>query len=456
VDVTKTQIVRTLAGRRHRACGAWLCRGAFAWLTVMTGVASRAAAQSTIDLTLAREYFADVRAVAAHSDTLWRIRSLGALLFVDPSTRQLVANVADSAGLLTASGDLFTGTLPGELPIANTALVLGGRRFAMMMWPLPPDRSARLRLLFHESFHRIQPALGLPAQNPDNAHLNTMSGRVWTRLEWRALAEALLVTGPARRRALRDAIAFRAMRLADAGSARADEQALLINEGLAEYSGWRAADEAAAALPRRIALAMVARERQPSFVRSFAYAAGPAYGLLLDQSGRRWRHAVTASSDVPALLMHAYRLGRVDTTNIVKRSTRYGGLLIRADETEQAVQRETTERALRERFVESPVLVLPVAGRFNYSFDPTDAVPIADHGTVYNSSDISDVWGTLRVTRNGVLLRRGATGDITAVVVPVLPGSSPPVSGSGWTLELSADWMIRPGERRGDWIVARR
>ena len=45
--------------------------------------------------------------------------------------------------------------------------------------------------MLHELFHRIQPDLGLMTISGNNAHLDTVEGRVWLRLEWRALARAL-------------------------------------------------------------------------------------------------------------------------------------------------------------------------------------------------------------------------------------------------------------------------
>ena len=37
------------------------------------------------------------------------------------------------------------------------------------------------------------------------------------------------------------------------------------------------------------AVQLARQEEQPSFVRSFAYASGPAYGVLLDECGQKWR-----------------------------------------------------------------------------------------------------------------------------------------------------------------------
>jgi hypothetical protein len=245
------------------------------------------------------------------------------------------------------------------------------------------------------------------------------------------------------------------VRLANARAARAEEQALLISEGLAEYTGWKFA-ERDSSLVRRVALALVSREPQESFARSFAYAAAPAYGVLLDLTGTHWRNRLTAASDLPKLAAEAYRLGRIDTTNIIARSNRYGGVIVRADELEQLQRRAEAERLYRARFVEGPVLVLPVADSFNYSFNPNSAFPLADIGTVYASSQVRDVWGSLRVTRDGVLLRRAADGRIMSVVVPAPRDVKSPLEGRGWHLTLSAGWLVRAGARSGDWVVVRR
>jgi hypothetical protein len=47
------------------------------------------------------------------------------------------------------------------------------------MWPLPEETTTRGTLLMHESYHRIQPALGLEGGGGlgTNAHLDTRAGR---------------------------------------------------------------------------------------------------------------------------------------------------------------------------------------------------------------------------------------------------------------------------------------
>ncbi len=74
---------------------------------------------------------------------------------------------------------------------------------------------------------------------------------------------------------------------------------------------------------------------------------------------------------------------------------------------------------------------------------------------MYAAAEIRDEWGRLIVESGGVLMRR-PDRLITAVVVPVPSAvDTPPMSGEGWRLELADGWVLRPGERGGDWVVVR-
>jgi hypothetical protein len=59
-------------------------------------------------------------------------------------------------------------------------------------------------------FHRIQSDLGFTPEKGYNEHLDTLEGRVWMQLEWRALRRALESSGSDRGEAVADALAFRA------------------------------------------------------------------------------------------------------------------------------------------------------------------------------------------------------------------------------------------------------
>ena len=73
-------------------------------------------------------------------------------------------------------------------------------------------------------------------------------------------------------------------------------------------TGLRLSGLPTAVLPDRAAVQLAQQEEQPSFVRSFAYANGPAYGLLLDASGlKEWREGLS-KRDLGELLASAFKI----------------------------------------------------------------------------------------------------------------------------------------------------
>src|SRR5258706_5403563 len=264
-----------------------------------------------IDLDQARLYFSEVRHFGEiDGGKLWGRHVDGPMFFVDPQSRLVVANVRDSTGLLHEQNGVWVGTLPLDQSPANTSIIWAGRRWSMVMWPVSDSRYARGRLLMHESFHRIQDDLGLPASDRANNHFGTAEGRIWTRLEWRALVEALLRSGEERRQALTDAMTFRARRESLSSTAADDERALELNEGLAEYTGYALSGLPHAALYDRIAINLAQSEQQDNFARAFAYVSGPAYALLLDATGQPWRKRLNARNAIAEMAEKAYGINK--------------------------------------------------------------------------------------------------------------------------------------------------
>ena len=193
---------------------------------------------SPIDLELAKSYFDEARSLSeSDAGALWGKPLAGPMLFVDPRSRFVVANQANKESMLKADKGVFIGKLPANVPLANTAFRWAGVHWSMLLWPLPMEKAERSIMLMHESWHRIQADLGLPSHDPVNNHLDTLEGRYWLQLEWRALARALASSDADRRRAIEDALRFRRHRRDLFKGAAAQENALELHEGLAEYTG---------------------------------------------------------------------------------------------------------------------------------------------------------------------------------------------------------------------------
>src|SRR5713226_8552469 len=123
----------------------------------MLGAFRAAAQNAAIGAGLARQYFAEAKALSERDNgTLWKVPLCGPLLFVDYSTRYAVANQADTEGKLKPFDGVFAGTAPPELGVANTAMKWAGVEWTMVIWPLPEYKQPRMRLMMHECFHRVQ------------------------------------------------------------------------------------------------------------------------------------------------------------------------------------------------------------------------------------------------------------------------------------------------------------
>jgi len=408
-----------------------------------------AAQETPIDPSLARRYFSEAETLCRRDDgKLWGVSLYGPMLFVDPKTRAVVASQGDREGRLKSSGEVFVGQLPSQMNVANTAVEWAGVKWAMMIWPLPADQFDRAGFMIHELWHRIQDQIGLPSSMPANSHLDSLEGRVWLQLEWRALESALKQRGAQRRQAVSDALIFRGRRRTLFPKASQEERALEMHEGLAQYSGVRLSGRPDVA--QFAARQLKEAERGRSFVRSFAYASGPAYGLLLDEAGAEWRKGLRPENDFGLLLQRALALKPPANIGqaIAKAAPRYDSDALRASETERENDRQRRIAAWRARLVDGPVLVIPFQ-QMNMQFDPNTPQPLNGLGTVYPTIRIVDVWGILTVSEGALM---NPTFSQISVPAPRDP-TAKPIQGDGWTLELSAGWTLAPGERKGDYAL---
>ena len=412
-----------------------------------------AAAQSaSIDTKLAAHYFRQLKQTSdREGGKTWGLPLYGPIMFVDPRSGNIVANQADLEHKLTAKDGVFVGTLPSEINPANTAFDWAGIHWTMVIWPVSEFRQARERLLLHECFHRLQNKLGLPARDAVNPHLDTLNGRIWIQMEWRALERALRQTGPARKAAIADALLFRSYRRSLFPDSANNENALELNEGLAEYTGVRLSSADLGETLVRANLILRQARNNSTFARSFAYVSGPAYGALLDLSGRPWRASMKPSTDLGALLQQRYGI----TVRASEKAARaavssYEGEELITIETQQEEKRKQQIADARKKFVDGPVLLLSLSEDVRYSFDPNNVFGIDANSTVYPTMRLTDAWGVLTVT-NGALLERDASGHVvSARVVAPTDLSARPLKGAGWSLELTNGWEVVPGERPGD------
>src|SRR5918996_3889415 len=400
-------------------------------------------AVAQVDQQRAQEYFKEAQALCERDGgRLWGVSLCAPMVIADRGTQTFAT-----------SQPAPEGARPRVLGIVNAPVQWGGATWAAYIWDDVVNRTPRARkeLFLHELFHGVQPQLGLGAPALETEHLDAADGRYWLRLEWRALARALRESGEARNLAVRDALAFRQARRTLYPASVEDERGQEIGEGLAAYTGTvLAAESAADAIVGAVDLltGMEAAALEASFVRTFAYVSGPAYGLLLDASSPDWRRSVRGSDDLGMLVLRA--LAIEPASDATASATRYGGAEIRASEQKREQERQQRLAELRQRFVDGPVLVIPGGG--SGMSDSRGAMVIPGVGTVYfGPYRASGAWGTLEAEKGVLIASDGRTRRIPAPV----RRDDVTFTGDGWTFKAAGGWAIREGARQGDYEVVR-
>ena len=428
-----------------------LPRQALAFGLAASALFATAPAFGTIDPAGAAQVLGEAKAICTRDAGAFWGRSLcGPMLLVDPVDRNVIANRSDGHGVLKPSGTTFTGTLPASVILANTSIEWSGIRWSEILWPITGDADQRHVMLAHEMFHRIQPALKMVLTEGDNRHLDTLEGRYLIQLEWRALAAALSApTAIARRQAIADALLFRRERYRLFPGAATNENDLESNEGIAEYTGTRLGLTTSQARVRYALHDLEAFVKAPSFVRSFAYATGPAYGLLLDRADPGWHRRFVPGQRLDRLLGNAMHLAPPAFASLKAREAVYDDGTLRASE----VKRDETRRAhlaeLKAKLVDGPALVLPLH-RSSFQFNPQTLVPLGNLGTVYPTLRLDDDWGVLEVDGDARVDQQARIATVSATGI-----DASGLHGHGWKLTLKPGWIVAPGTRKGDLAVQR-
>jgi hypothetical protein len=412
------------------------------WMAIFVcGVAGHTRpALAQVDQQRAQEYFKEARRLCERdAGRLWGVSLCGPMVIGDMRTQTFATSQPPPDA-----------PRPQVVGLVNGPVQWGGVTWAAYAWDDLVNKTAQSRneVLLHELFHGVQSRLGLVVPDPKNEHLDAVDGRYWLRLEMRALARALGESGERRNAAVRDALSFRQARRSIYPAAEKNEQALELNEGTASYAGTVLAASSRADATASALEILAGFENGESFIRTFAYASGPAYGLLLDEASPGWQRALRSSDDLGILLMNA--LAVRPANDAASAAATYGGVELRAAEQQRERLRQDRINELRRRFVDGPVLVVPGGGG-GYT-DSRGATVIPGSGTVYfNSYRVSGAWGTLEAEKGVLLASDGRTRRVPAPV----RRDDVTFSGDGWTFRAASGWTVREGARRGDYEVVR-
>jgi len=402
-------------------------------------------ATSSIDHALAKQYFAEIKAI---SDTdhgkLWGVELYGPTMFVDPESRSVTANQPDQGGQLTADNGIYTGSLGSDVNTANTATEWSGTFWTMIRWNdlSNTDPYERARLLAHESWHRIQKEIGVPSATSANTHLDEMDGRVSLILEFRALGRALLAVDESQRKeAISDALIIRQYR--QSLFPKNNENVFERHEGMAEYTGLKLCGLPDSLLLRIATKKLALGENSDGFANSFPYLTGPAIGLLLDHYKAGWRAEICKGAEPSVLLASAIGWKAPVGNEQIKAASdlaenKYGKAKLLEDEKARSSSQELTSDIYRNRLAEHGRLIIPNNG-LQFSFNPQEKLISFDTtAVIYKTLRLSGDFGVLEAT-DGIL----RTNDWQCFIVPAPDKiDTSVVAGEGYKLQLNSGWQI--------------
>ncbi len=411
------------------------------------------AQQTEVDSYNIPSYFKEIEKATKKNIRLWDKQLYGNILLVDPKTRQVYSNAPDSGNVLTLQHDIYSGKLPENINIANTAISWSGKSWAMIMLPLPNNKYDRINLLAHELFHTLQPKLGFQQFNKESNHLDQKDGRIYLRLELEALKRAVLsISYKDQQRHLTNAILFRKYRNSLFPNSETLENQLELNEGLAEFTGLIVSGRNKKKTTEHFREEIDTFFKNLTYVRSFAYYTTPVYGYLLYRKNKHWNKKIAPDANLTNLFIK-----QLDITlppdlkeTALKSTDEYNGQLIFKEELlrEERIKEQISQ--YKAKFIEQPHFEIHLK-KMNISFDPRSIIPIEDKGTVYPNMRVSDVWGILEVESGALMSPNWNKVSITNPT-KIFPNK---VEGDGWILTLKEGYVVKKEEKTGNYVISK-
>jgi hypothetical protein len=392
----------------------------------------------------ASQYFKSIEAICNRDNgKLWGKNLYGPIMFVDRTSRRIVANQPDNEGLLKIKNDVYTGLYPKELMIHNAPVKFGGTQFAMT--PIPNEENDyRIKTqAIHSLFHRFQETEGIISSGFNSNNMDEKEARLWIKLEWKALRKALTSEGEERQLAIRDALVFRGSNRELYQKYTCNENRFETFEGLATFTYTLLCTNSPEEFKSRLFENLDRIYSMQSYARSYGFIHGALYASLLYNNGFDIQKIRTDNFDLGNAVKELYNI----ELPVVCRDVA-GSLALNYDI--DAINKEEEQRLadIKERihkqisiFTDKPVVFLELESPY-FDFEPEDIHPLDTLGTLYTSMRVSDNWGKLTVNKEGCLV--SSNFKYLRITAKGFKADKNRISGEGWHLILNDNWELVP------------
>jgi hypothetical protein len=391
---------------------------------------------------IASSYFSEIEKICDRdSGKLWGENLYGPLMFVDRTSRRIVANQPDSEGLLKSKDGVYTGLFPKEILITHAPSKFGGTLFAVAVLPDAKDDYRIISRAIHGLYHVFQEKRGITATFFNVPKMDEKEARLWIKLEWKALRKAINSEGDERQLAIRDALIFRGSNRELYHKYVSDENRFETYEGLATFTSNVFYTNSEEEYRTRLLENLDFVSSMESYARSYGFIHGALYASLLYKKGFDIRTIDTGEFDLGKAVRELYNIELPPVCRDVGGSlaVNYNIETIIKEEEERDVRIKERIHSQSNIFTEKPVVFLELESPY-FDFEQEEIRSLDSLGTLYRKIRVSDNWGNLTVEEGGCLVSNNL--KFLRVTAKSFKAEKNHISGDGWHLQLNDDWEL--------------
>jgi hypothetical protein len=372
---------------------------------------------------------------------LWGKNLYGPIMFIDRTSRRIVANMPDKEDLLKGKDGIFTGVYPKELLISNTPVNYGGTLFAMTPLPAEEDDFRIKTQAIHSLFHRFQKLAGTSSFGYNTNNMDEKEARLWIKLEWKALRKALTTESEEQHLAIRDALIFRGANRELYQKYAKDENLFENYEGLATFTYTLLCTQSTDEYKARIFENLDRVYLMQSYSRSYGFIHGALYASLLKDKGFDFSKIKTNEIDLGNAVKELYNIDLPLICRDVAGSLalNYNIAEINNEEEQRLADLKESIHKQISIFTEKPVVFVELESPY-FDFEPEDIHSLDTLGTLYTSIRVSDNWGKLTVNKGGCLLSNNF--KFLRITAKGFKADQKHISGEDWVLILNNDYEL--------------
>jgi hypothetical protein len=390
----------------------------------------------------ALQYFKEIKEVCDNDNgRLWGKNLYGPIIFIDRTSRRIIANMPDKEGLLKGKDGVFSGVYPKELLISNTPVTYGGTLFAMSPLPAEEDEFRIKTQAVHSLFHRFQKIAGTSSFGYNTNNMDEKEARIWIKLEWKALRKALTTEGEEQKLSIRDALIFRGANRELYKKYAKDENLFENYEGLATFTYTLLCTQSPDEYRARIFENLDRIYQMQSYSRSYGFIHGALYASLLKEKGFDFSKIKTNEIDLGNSVKELYNIELPSVCRDVAGSLalNYNIDEINGEEEQRLADLKESIHKQISIFTENPVVFIELESPY-FDFEPEDIHSLDTLGTLYNSIRVSDNWGKLTVNKGGCLVSNNF--KFLRITAKGFKADHKHISGEDWVLILNDDYEL--------------